>query len=70
MNRADVHGSLAPGRNGEAGVFDLVSGNFSYEDMDAVKRTVNQRFVPLATVMRGQVEWVSTLGRDLRRREI
>jgi dihydroorotase len=70
MRRADLHGSLAPGRNGEAAVFDLESGNFSYEDMDAVKRTVNQRFVPLATVMRGHVEWVSTLGRDLRRREI
>jgi predicted amidohydrolase len=70
MRRADLHGSLAPGRNGEAAVFDFVSGNFSYEDMDAVKRTVNQRFVPLATVMRGHVEWVSTLGRDLRRREI
>jgi dihydroorotase len=67
MRKADVLGSLAPGRNGEAAIFDLERGAFPYEDMDNAKRTVNQRLVPMATVMGGRVAWASTQGRDLRR---
>jgi len=67
MRKTAVHGSLAPGRNGEAAVFDMERGSFTYEDMDSVKKKVNQRFVPLVTVMGGRVVWATTQGRDLRR---
>jgi dihydroorotase len=67
MRRADMHGSLAPGRNGEAAVFELERGSFSYEDMDNARRTVNQRLVPMATVLGGRIVWATTQGRDLRR---
>jgi dihydroorotase len=67
MRKTAVHGSLAPGRNGEAAVFDMERGSFSYEDMDSVKKKVNQRLVPMVTVMGGRVVWATTQGRDLRR---
>jgi dihydroorotase len=67
MRKADVHGSLAPGRNGKAAVFDLERGSFTYEDMDAATRKVSRRLVPMATVMAGRVVWATTQGRDLRR---
>ncbi len=48
-------GSLKPGAEADAAVFDLQEGNFEFTDSLGAKRTGHQKLAPLATVKGGKI---------------
>lgn len=48
-------GTLKPGREADVSIFEIVQGNFDYEDTEGKKRTGQQRLVNKAVVSRGEL---------------
>jgi dihydroorotase len=55
ISRADIVGSLKPGRSADVAVFDLVQGDFSFVDSVREIRKFNRKLVPAFTLRDGGI---------------
>ncbi|HXI39652.1 MAG TPA: amidohydrolase/deacetylase family metallohydrolase [Bryobacteraceae bacterium] len=66
LNRERQIGTLAPGAQADALVFELESGNFSFTDTHMKVRQGNKRIVPHLTIKAGQVHHAGSIPIKLR----
>jgi len=66
LNRERQIGTLAPGAQADALVFELESGNFSFTDTHLKVRQGNRRIVPHLTIKAGQVHHAGSIPIKLR----